>query len=380
MRGDKPSMWDPEKYVSVLTKWSTKRTLVVVNASGRSGIGDRGRWVAQAAGGGEVLFREGGRLRAIVHFIAGLLRTRPSVVYAIDSAAATVATALVARALLRSRVIMETGEATAALARSTGRFGRAGALVVALVERLGYLVADRLVVRGYGHRDILRETLGRESIVIPEGYDPAVAGPRDGTAFRQAWGATDDTLVVGVRGSASWVGRLQWCYGRDVIEVVSRARRPDLLGVIAVKGDGLPHLERLAERLGVRDRVRFAEPLEGEDLWGQLGGVDVGLSTQTNDTVGRSRTTTKLVQYLAAGKFILASRVGTAAAVLPEDMLVDYHGAWDEGYFDRLARRIDELPDRALVRKRGLEIGQRSAAFAYPSLMPKWAEVFGALS
>lgn len=53
------------------------RALIVVNASGKTGIGDRGRWVARAAGGGEVLFREGGRLRTIVHFIAGLLRTGP---------------------------------------------------------------------------------------------------------------------------------------------------------------------------------------------------------------------------------------------------------------------------------------------------------------
>ncbi len=326
-----------------------------------------------------MLFREGGRLRAIRHFVAGVLRTRPAVVYAVDSAAATVAALVVARTVLGSRVIMETGEATAALARSTGRFGHAGALAVALIERLGYRVADTLVVRGYGHQEILRETLGLDSVVIPEGFDPTVAGPRDGTAFRQDWGADENTIVVGVRGSASWVERLQWCYGRDVIEVIARARRPDLLGVVAVKGDGLPHLKRLAQDLGVTDRVRFVEPQEGGDLWQQLGAIDVGLSTQTNDHVGQSRTTTKLIQYLAAGKYILASRVGTAAVVLPDEMLVDYHGAWDEGYFDRLARRIEALPDRTRVRARGLELLERARAFAYPELLPRWERVFASL-
>jgi hypothetical protein len=356
------------------------QALIVVNASGKTGIGDRGRWVARAAGGGEILFREGGRLRTIGHFIAGLLRTRPPVVYAIDSAAATVVTILVARVVLRSRVIMETGEATAALARSTGRWGWPGFFAVAIIERLGYALAHTIVVRGYGHGEILRESLGRESIFIPEAYDPSQAGPREGKTFRRAWGASEDTVVVGVRGSATWVERLQWCYGRDVIEVVARADRPDLLGVVAVKGDGLPHLERLARRLGVQDRVRFVEPLEGDDLWEQLGGIDIGLSTQTNDLVGRSRTTTKLVQYLAAGKFILASRVGTAAVVLPDEMLVEYHGAWDESYFDRLARRIETLPDRPRIRARGLELIERAREFTYLQLLPRWGRILAGAS
>ena len=45
--------------------------------------------------------------------------------------------------------------------------------------------------------------------------------------------------------------------------------------------------------------------------------IDVCLSTQTNDVIGNVRTTGKLPLYLAAGRFVLASRVGEAARVLP---------------------------------------------------------------
>lgn len=357
-----------------------RRTLVVVNASGRSGIGERARWVAKAAAGAEILYREGGRLRALSSFIAGVFRTKPELLYAVDNAIATLIAVLVARVVFRARVVVDTGDATGVLARSTGRGGFPGFLAATLVERVGYLLADTIVVRAKGLCDLVRETVGRKAVVIPDGFDPALAGPRDGIAFRKTWGATDHTLVVGLLGSASWNKRLQWCYGRDVVEAIARAGRPDLLGVVIARGNGIPHLERLTDNLGAGDRLRFVEPLEGEALWEQLGGLDVALSTQTNDAVGQSRTTGKLVQYLAAGKFILASRVGTAAAVLPEDMLVEYHGAWDDGYFDRLATRIDDLPNRAQVRKRGLEIRGRSAAFAYPALMPRWERIFSTLT
>jgi hypothetical protein len=103
--------------------------------------------------------------------------------------------------------------------------------------------------------------------------------------------------------------------------------------------------------------------------WQQLAGVDVALSTQTNDVVGHVRTTGKLVQYMAAGRFVLASRVGAAAALLPDEMLVDYHGAWDEGYFARLAARVDELPDRRELAERGRRLRAVAEPFAYPRLV-----------
>jgi hypothetical protein len=68
--------------------------------------------------------------------------------------------------------------------------------------------------------------------------------------------------------------------------------------------------------------------------------MDVALSTQTNNLPGQVRTTGKLPEYMAAERFILASRVGEAALLLPELMLLDYDGEVDNGYPDRLAKRV----------------------------------------
>ena len=53
---------------------------------------------------------------------------------------------------------------------------------------------------------------------------------------------------------------------------------------------------------------------------------------------------------MAAERFILASRVGEAALLLPEPMLVDFHGAVDADYPARLAQRLREVYGRPDLR------------------------------
>jgi glycosyltransferase involved in cell wall biosynthesis len=340
---------------------------VLVNGEEPSALGERARWVARAAGpGATVAYRAAGRAQAIVSFVRRLSAQRPRVVYLIDTAIATVAAGLWARRL-GARVILDTGDATAALTRASGHLGPLGRLGAPLFERLAYALAGTVVVRSEELARHVRSLVDRPVVVVPDGFDPTRLDGGNGEQARRRWGVADDRLVIGVLGSAHWNARRRWCYGRDVVEVVAAARRGDVVGVVLVRGDGLPHLRVLARALGVGDRVVFADPAEG---WAQLPGIDVALSTQTNDVVGRVRTTGKLVQYMATGRFVLASRVGAAAALLPESMLVDYDGAWDDAYFPRLAARVDALGDRGELAAAGAQLIELAARFAYPRLMP----------
>jgi hypothetical protein len=220
----------------------------------------------------------------------------------------------------------------------------------------------------------VRARSARPVVVVPDGFDPALVDVAGGDWHRRRWSVGEERTVVGVLGAAHWNARRHWCYGRDVIEAVAGARRRDVVGAVLVRGDGLPRLRALAEALAVSDRVVFAGPAEAPG-WPHLAAVDVALSTQTNDVVGRVRTTGKLVQYMAAGRFILASRVGAAATLLPEPMLVDYDGPWDEGYFVRLAERVDALPDRQSLAEQGTRLRALAEPFAYPRLVPTLSAV-----
>ena len=346
-----------------------RRTLILVNGPSAGAIGERARWIAVAAGGASVAYREGSRTAALRHFLARIRQVRPDVLYLVDCAVATVAAGVLARRILGARVVLDTGDAVAALTCSSGRGGRLGAAAARILERLGYRISSTIVVRSDGLAKHVKALSGRAAVLVPDGFDPTLAGPRVGGKYRASWKAGEHDLVVGVVGSARWNARLGWCYGRDVVEAVAHSARRDLVGAVVVRGDGVPRLRALADRLEVSDRVVFEEPADADGVWDQLGALDVALSTQTNDAVGNARTTGKLVQYLAAGKFILASRVGTAATLLPEDMLVDYHGAWDSGYFERLARRVDALPRRDEVRRRGMQLIHLARSFSYERLV-----------
>lgn len=355
---------------------SGREVVVLVNGAEHSALGERARWVGRAAGpGATVAYRAGGRRHALAAFVRRVRTERPRVVYLVDTALATVAAGAWARCR-GARVILDTGDATAALTLATGRLGALGRLGAPLFERLAYALAATVVVRSEELGRHVRSLADRPVVVVPDGFDPARVDTSGGERLRLQWGVDAGGLVVGVLGAARWNARRRWCYGRDVIEAVAAARRRDVVGAVLVRGDGLPRLRALAERLQVTDRVIFAEPAEPLG-WTQLAAVDVALSTQTNDTVGRVRTTGKLVQYMAAGRFVLASRVGAAAELLPEAMLVDYHGAWDEGYFARLAQRLDALPDRRSLAEQGGRLRVVAEPFAYPQLVPTLSSVLG---
>lgn len=343
--------------------------LILVNGPADGALGERARWIGRAAGAdATMVFRVGGRAGAIAAFVGRVRAARPRLVYLVDTSIATVVAGTWARRA-GARVVLDTGDATAALTRATGRLGPLGALAAPRFERAAYALATTIVVRSEELGRHVRSLADRPVVVVPDGYDPALVDGSDGARHRRQWGVGDRAIVVGVLGSAHWNARRQWCYGRDAIEAVAAARRPDVVGALLVRGDGLPRLRALAEARHVRDRVVFADPGDPRAAWQQLAAVDVALSTQTNDVVGRVRTTGKLVQYMAAGRFILASRVGAAASLLPDEMLVDYHGAWDEDYFARLAARIDELPERRVLAERGERLRSVAEPFSYPRLV-----------
>jgi glycosyltransferase involved in cell wall biosynthesis len=342
----------------------------VVNGESSSAMGIRARSFASELGnqyGVRIAYRGQGKVRAIGHFLQFLRRARPRVTYVFDMSFSGVIAAGVYRLLWRNRLIIDTGDAIYELARSMGR-GRMGLMLTWLLERFALAVADHIVVRGSNHAKLLQRR-GIAVTFIPDGVDVAQFAAADGRDIRRRLGA-ESAQMIGVVGSCVWNERLQMTYGWDLVEALALMEDPSVRGIFVGDGTGIVHLKESARARGFEDRVHFAGRVAYDELPEWIAAMDICLSTQTNDLPGQVRTTGKLPLYLAAGKFILASRVGEAGKILPEEMLLDYEGAKDADYPQKLAGRITQVMRDPTAFSRARQSNQSLAAqfdYAYLS-------------
>jgi glycosyltransferase involved in cell wall biosynthesis len=326
-----------------------------------------------------ILLRDGSRSAACRSYFRGLRHIRPDVIYVLDLTVPAILGALAVRRLTKARVILDTGDATAALIGGGHPLGAVAYPLLAWYERECLAASDAVVVRGSEHARLLALEGIKAAAVIPDGVDMEIFRPGDASEVRAALGV-EDQLIVGAVGSLRWNSRLQWTTGLELVEALALSRRDDVVGLVVGQGSGLAHLRARARQYRLDNRIRFVDAwLDQSRLASYINAIDVCLSTQTNDAVGQVRTTGKLPLFLASERFVLATRVGEAARVLPDEMLLEYSGAFDPLYPARLAARIDSLASdrsRLVARKQGPAIA--AAEFDYRVLSVRLARVLDA--
>ncbi len=335
------------------------RIAFVVNGTPASPMGERARAFAKRLEKRHdirVLYRSPRKVWSIVQLTTGLLRFRPDVCYILDMGYSGIASGFLFRCLTSRRVIVDTGDAITALAKSMGR-GRIGVALTSALERFSLRIAHRVVVRGTYHAEWLLSERNIRADVIQDGVEIDQFRPRPDDGLRGRLGL-EGVLTVGLVGSSIWSERSKTCYGWDLVELVRLLKDRPVCGVMIGDGDGIEILRQRCRDYGIEDRVRFLGRIPYDQLPSHLAAIGVCLSTQTNDLPGKVRTTGKLPLYLASGRYILASNVGEASLVLPPEMLVDFAGETDDGYPAKLAHRIVRLLDEPDLLARGQEVAR----------------------
>ena len=322
------------------------KVLFLVNGSQDDADGMRATRLARhlAEGFHVVLaFRKSNKLASVGEFLRQALRENPDIIITIKMAYSGVVAGLVSKAMGDCKVICETGDATYALSKASGRYSRAELLCIWGVERLGLSYSDWVITRGTYHKDLLIRSGAKHVSVIPDGVDTTLEYPLDGEEVRAELGLSN-RFVVGLVGSMNWLKAHSLCYGWELIEALPFLRDLPVSMLLVGDGSGRCKLEARAIELSVQSEARFVGHKNQSDLGRYLGAMDVCVSTQTANVVGMVRTTGKLPIYLAHDKYVIATDVGEAQRVLPGiGKLLPYVGVVDSSYPERLAKTVREL-------------------------------------
>lgn len=167
-------------------------------------------------------------------------------------------------------------------------------------------------------------------------------------------------LGVGDAPLALYLGHIP--HGTDLdlaLEALARLRDrlPEARLVIAGLGDGVPHLQALAQALGLADRVIFPGWIEHDQAPLYVAAADAIVAPYRDTLINRSKCAAKVVSAMALGKAVITSRLGENLEYIEQGRSGVLTGPGDA---DDLAQALLQvLTDRAWAAEMGQEARQR---------------------
>jgi glycosyltransferase involved in cell wall biosynthesis len=294
----------------------------------------------------------------VAFFVAALKaarRVRPHAIYQRHTAFNV--SGAVASRVLRLPLVLEFNSSELWKGQYWGGLHLIGA--AALVERINLRAADRVVVVSQVLRDqLVTAGVKPDKVVVnPNGVDPEQFRPDlDGTGVRRRFGL-DASIVVGFSGTFGvWHGIPTLA---DVLARVAEAR-PHARWLLI--GDGpLRHLvDDAVARHGLAERVTLPGLVPHAEMPAYLAACDILVSPHGRQADGGEffGSPTKLFEYMAAGRAIVASAVGQIAEALVDEqsaLLVPPDDA------DALGAAIVRLVDDACLRMRLAQAARQAA-------------------
>ncbi|HSS35151.1 MAG TPA: glycosyltransferase family 4 protein [Patescibacteria group bacterium] len=209
-------------------------------------------------------------------------------------------------------------------------------LSIAFADRVlsvNELMADRLLALG-----VRPDKLS----IVPNAPDLSLFNPADSAqrGFRQ-----DGPLRI------VYTGALTPTYELDVtLAAVARlaAHRPDLDPRLDLygRGDSESSLRDQAATLGIADRVTFHGRIPLEDVPAAVAAADIGVAPTRLDDFTKVSLSTKIFEYGAMGKPVVASRLPLVERTFGPDTVLTYPSGDDAAMAAAIVRIADDEPGR----------------------------------
>lgn len=175
-----------------------------------------------------------------------------------------------------------------------------------------------------------------------------------------------------------YAGALTPIYELDVVlhaVAALRNARPDL-GIevdIYGRGDSERALRALADDLGIAEQVRFGGRIELEAVPAAIAAADIGLAPTRRDAFTERSLSTKIFEYAAMGKPVVASALPTVRHYFPDGAVRLYESGDPDSLAAAIAALVDDPPGRegtiAACAGRLVELGWDRQAERYLALV-----------
>lgn len=287
--------------------------------------------------------RQKSRRVSIFHYLITVMKYKPDLIYTMEGFSGEFV-ALLMKILFGIPYIVDRANTNEDYFRESG-YSYFYWKPIAIFERLLLALASGVATRGLNQTLVFRARFYNKNIVhLSEGTDLKNWRPLDGKALRTKYDVSD-ALVLGVIGTAQWSDVSGHYSGREMLEVIRLLPHRNIVAInlpsITSDESALVSLERMATSYGIESKLRIIRGVAREDVPKYLAMMDVCISTQLNSLSGEMRTTAKLPDYMACGKYIISSSIGDAKFYLPPSALVTQ----DEYYYSSLAKKVDYIFD-----------------------------------
>jgi hypothetical protein len=287
--------------------------------------------------------------RSFVRLIHEVRATRPDIVVMEGTGTAGGAALLLTHRAWGTRFVVSSGDAVAPFIAATNP---ALEPIARIYERLLYRWSAGFI--GWTPYLVGRAlTWGAPRAMTASGWarHPRRDDLRD--EMRHRLGIPSSALVFGLVGSLEWNPRVSYCYGNELVQAAKRVTRDDLYVLIAGDGSGTERLKDAAGPLLGR-RVVLPGSIAQTDVPAYLSAMDVVSLPQSVDGVGAFRYTTKVSEYLAAGRPIVTGQIPLAYD-FGDSWLWRLPGEapWDERYVAALAELMKSVTSAEVDRRIG---------------------------
>jgi glycosyltransferase involved in cell wall biosynthesis len=160
---------------------------------------------------------------------------------------------------------------------------------------------------------------------------------------------------------------------------VLRDRRPDLPTHLDIygRGDSEPELARQVAELGLADRVTLHGRIPVEEVPAAIARSDVGLATTRLDPFTAASLSTKIFEYAAMGKPVVAARLPLVEGTFPQDAVRRYEPGNAASLADEIVALLDApaARDAAVAAAHAIVAGRswEHDAPAYLALLERFA-------